>query len=66
MLVAKGLAATGAILVSVVCAASGTMAIAKPKVLWRAMSESVFLLQLGAVMMSMAHVTTGGHRNHAC
>ena len=35
----------------------------QPKLLLRAMSESVVHMQLGSVLMSMAHVTTEGLRN---
>lgn len=37
-----------------------------PELLLRAMSGPIVLLQLGFVLMFLALVTTGGHRNHTC
>lgn len=36
----------------------------QPKLLPRAMSRSIILLKLGFLLMSVAHVTTEGHKNH--
>ena len=47
-------------LVWVYCAATRAMVISGPKLLQRAMSRSMALIQLGSVMMSMAIVSTGG------
>lgn len=53
MLLSKGLAITGAILLWVSYAATGAMVIYRSDLLPRAMSESVFLQQLGFMLMSM-------------
>lgn len=71
MSVFEGLAAAGTILIWVACHPDqhGPMVTSIPEPLPRVMSVisgSVFLLELGSVIMSMAHVTTGGHRNKAC
>lgn len=47
------------------CDATGVMMMSGPELLPpRAMYGSTFLLQLGSVLIFMAHVATGGHRNH--
>lgn len=50
----------------VACDATGVMMMSGPELLPpRAMYGSMLLLQLlGSVLISMAHVATGGHRNH--
>ena len=65
MLVMEGLAA-GAKLIWVACAATRAMMASGLQLLSRAMSGSVFLLHLGSMLMSLAHVTTVGNRNYAC
>lgn len=42
------------------------MVTSRPELLPRATSGSMVLPQLGSVLISMAHVITGGHKNHAC
>lgn len=62
MLVSEDLAATGTLLIWVVCAATGATVTSGPKDIY----GSMFLLKLGSVMMSMAHVPTRVNRNHSC
>lgn len=58
------LVAKRAILIWIGNAATGAMVISGPELLLRAMSGFTFLLQLVSVMMSMVHITIGGHRKH--
>lgn len=60
-----GRAAIWVILIWVASAASRTMVMSKPELLPRVMSESIVLLQLGSVMISVAQVGTGVHWNLA-
>lgn len=59
VLVSLGYSATGVILVWVACAATVAMVMSKPKLHPRVMSGSMILLQLGSVLTSVAHNTTG-------
>lgn len=52
----------GTITVSSSVDLAGLMMTPRPRLLLRTMFRSVVLLQLGSVVMFMAHVTTKGHR----
>lgn len=43
---------------------SRTVVTSGPKLLLRALSGSMVLLQLGSMLMSMTHITTEAHVNH--
>lgn len=67
MLVFKSLAVTGALRIRETCdAATRAIEMFRPELLPRTMSGSIFLLQLRSMLMSVACVATGGHRNHVC
>lgn len=53
-------AAAGVILIQVAYVATRAMMTSRSQLLLTAMSESMVLLQLGSVMMSIAHVSMGG------
>ena len=63
MLVSDGLAAAWTILAWMISMTTGHMVISGPKMLLRAMYESMVLLQLGSVLMFVAW-GEGDHRNH--
>lgn len=65
MLVNKDHAPFWVIMIWVTCAGTGAMVMSGPKMVPRAMSEYMVLLQLRSVVISMACVSTGGHWNHA-
>lgn len=60
MVVFETHAATGALLIWVIRAATGVMVIPRTELLPRAMSKFMVLLQLGSILMPVAHVSTGG------
>lgn len=55
----KDHAAARMIMILVTCIDTSAMVTSEPKLLLKAMSRSVVLLQWGFVMMSMAHVSIG-------
>lgn len=65
MLVPGGHVASGAVLIWVACADTGALVASEPELLLGSMSGSVVLQRLGSVVMSMVHVSTGGHWNNA-
>lgn len=52
-------AASGAVLIWVACADTGALVASEPELLLGSVSGSVVLQQLGSVVMSMVHVSTG-------
>lgn len=46
------------------CATLGVMVTSGPKLLLMAMTGSMVLLQMGSVMMSIAHINTEAHLNY--
>lgn len=59
MLVIEGHAATMSMLIWVTCTAIVVMVKSRPRMLLRAMSGFMVLMQLASVLIPMAHVTTG-------
>ena len=64
MTVSGGYAITRTILIWVACAVTRAMETSRLELLLRAMSGSMALQQLGFLMISMARVSTEGHKNH--
>lgn len=60
MLMSESLAVSGAILIWVTCVTTEAIVTSGLELLLRALSGSMDVLQLGSVMMAMAHVATVG------